>query len=297
MAWHESWNESPPPARGFFVDRGGMFPPGVKIILILTVAAFVLEMFTGDLLFRYGSLSLAALARLEVWRLVTYMFLHGSSDHLLLNMFVFWMLGMHLERQMGTKAFLAMYFAAGIVGGLSEELFNVAMYARYLPLRPDVAHVFLAMPAVGASAGVMGVLTAFATLNPRVKLLIFFVIPAQAWWVAVGYGLYETWPLAKALLSSSGYDWSDKVAHAAHFGGMVLGFVWIRWGERIRLKWFSGPQRSQGTYLADEPDEEEAELDRILDKIKAQGLDSLTTREKMFLQEVSRRHRGGPGSL
>jgi membrane associated rhomboid family serine protease len=295
MAWRSTWND-PPRQPGFFVDRGGLFPPGVKLILILTVAVFILS--ASDLgnmrgLLDWGSLSVMDLAHLEVWRLVTYMFLHASGTHILVNMFMFWMLGVALERQMGTKPFLKLYFACGVVGGLFEVAFNLAMFFRFGSHAGDA---FLTMPAVGASAGVMGILVAFATLNPRVTFLLMFLLPVEAWWVAVIYGVLETWPVVQDLFINPKLVWSDNVAHAAHFGGMVVGFAWIKMADRI-ARWMrpAAATRTGRTFVERPPDEEEAELDRILDKIHREGLGSLTLKERMFLQEISRKRRGeGP---
>jgi membrane associated rhomboid family serine protease len=285
MAWHDTWNNEPPRGGGFMTDRGGAFPPGVKLILILTVGAFLLQMaFHG--LTRAGSVSFADLAHLEVWRLVTYMFLHGGTNHILINMFMFWMLGSTLERQMGTWNFLYLYFAAGVAGGLCEAGFNLAMFYQ------SGQEMFLAIPSVGASAGVMGILMAFATLNPRAKFLLFFLVPVEAWWVALGYAALETWPIVNDLFLTRGGAWTDNVAHAAHFGGMVVGFVWIRYGQRLSHLARPRVERSQAPFVERPPDEEEAELDRILDKIHNEGLDSLSLRERMFLQEISRKRRG-----
>jgi membrane associated rhomboid family serine protease len=286
MAWHDTWNE-PPPRRGFFVDRGGLFPPGVKLVLILTVAVFLMEGVWGSVFVALGALTVESLLRLELWRLVSYMFLHANSTHLLVNMFMFWMLGSVLERQIGTRRFLLLYFACGVAGGLFEAAFNYLMFLKF-------GHTFLTMPAVGASAGVMGILVAFATLNPREKLLIFFILPVEAWWVAVVYGLFETWPILQDLVFSRNPTWGDNVAHAAHFGGMVVGFVWIKWGERIARLMRRGSARREEVFSDRTHEEEDAEMDRILDKIRDEGLDSLTLREKMFLHEMSRKRRREP---
>ena len=298
MAWHPTWNDSPPPRReGFFADRGGLFPPGVKLVLLLTVAVFLMEALWGGALVALGALTVESLLRGEIWRLLSYMFLHANSTHLLVNMFMFWMLGSVFERQIGTRRFLTLYFVCGIAGGLFEAVFNYLMYLKYpvIMVAPG-GHMFsfLQTEAVGASAGVMGILVAFATLNPREKFLVFFLLPVEAWWVAVVYGLFETWPILKDLVFSQNPMWGDNVAHAAHFGGMVVGFVWMKWGERIARLLRRGSAPREKVFTGRTPEEEDAEVDRILDKIRDEGLDSLTLREKMFLHEVSRRRRGGP---
>jgi len=291
MAWHETWNEPPPRRRGFF-SRDGFFPPGVKLILLLTVGVFVLEMFWAKPLFAVGSLSLHDLMRFQLWRLVTYMFLHGSTDHILINMFVFGMLGVSFERQVGTRRFLWIYFGAGVAGGLFEAAFNFLMYLKHGAVPLDaLGHTFLTMEAVGASAGVAGILVAFATLNPRAIFLLLFILPIEARWVAIIYALVET----RHIVSGLTRGWTDNVAHAAHFGGMALGFVWMRYGSVFNRWWF---RLKRGERIRSEvrpgwrPDVNEAEVDRILKKIHEEGIDSLTPREKIFLQDASRR-RGG----
>jgi len=290
MAWHSTWNEPPDrqPAQGFFADRGGFFPPAVKLILFTTVGVYLAEVFGfAPVLYQYGALSVESVLHLEVWRLVTYMFLHASMNHILINMLVLVMLGAYLERQIGSRPFLALYFASGIVGGVCECLFNWSMFLMH---SNDVGPHFLSMQAVGASAGVMGVLIGFATVNPREKLLIMFILPVEAWWVAVMYALFETWPLITTLYTGV-VPRGDNVAHAAHFGGMVVGFFWIKWGYRI-ADWLRGLAVSdRPDRIERDPAEEQREEGRILDKIHAEGIDSLTTSEKMFLQEMTRRRR------
>ena len=127
MAWHETWNDPPPPRQGLLIDRGGLFPPGVKLVLIVTVAVFFVDVITHGRLTALGALSVQTLLGLQVWRIFTYMFLHASLMHIFINMLVFWMLGMVLERQIGTKRFLWLYFTSGVVGGLFEVGFNSLM--------------------------------------------------------------------------------------------------------------------------------------------------------------------------
>jgi membrane associated rhomboid family serine protease len=293
MAWHSTWNDPPKRRQGFFVDRGGFFPPGVKLVLIITVAMFFAAKAFWPPLEGMLDLSVLNFVKLEVWRLVTYMFLHANVNHILINMLVFVMLGAYLERQIGTRQFLSLYFVCGIAGGLCELAFNVIMLRMYGNVPLDAyGHTFMTMSMVGASAGVAGVLVGFATLNPREKLYIMFILPVEAWWVAIVYLLYETWPLINDFVYGAAAVRRDNVAHAAHFGGMVIGFIWIKWGYHV-TGWMRGLTVSDRPRFVDrEPDEEEAEMNRILDKIRDSGIDSLTTGEKMFLQEMTRKRRG-----
>jgi membrane associated rhomboid family serine protease len=296
MAWHSTWNNSPdqPPQRGLLADRGGFFPPGVKLILLATIVMYFITKVLAPASGLEGwlDLSLRDVLHLEVWRLVTYMFLHGNFNHILVNMLVFVMLGAYLERQIGTRQFLALYFVCGIAGGLCELAFNGVMYQMYGDAHLDLwGHTFKTMPMVGASAGVAGVLVGFATLNPREKLYVFFILPVAAWWVALVYILYETWPLVVDFVYGPTAV-RDNVAHAAHFGGMIVGFLWIKWGYHFAEAMRGLTVTDRPRYVDREPDEEEAEMNRILDKIRDSGIDSLTTGEKMFLQEMTRKRRG-----
>ena len=291
MAWHQTWNE-PPRRSGFFSDRG-FLPPGVKIILLITVGVYLLDalVFRGRLT-EIGALTVRGLLRFELWQLVTYMFLHSLSSvsHILWNMFIFAMLGITLERQVGTKQFLGLYLIGGVVGGLSEVIFNLLMHWQYGHLFVSGGRVltFLDIPAVGASGGVMCILMAFAVLNPRAVFLLFFLLPVQARWVALVYFLAET----RHILLGLQHGWADGVAHAAHFGGMVLGYVWVKFGGSL-ARWRRRRQGLAGyRYTLPGPardPEDQAEVDRILRKVHDGGIDSLTQQEKLFLQESARR--------
>ncbi len=300
MAWHPTWNEPPRQRPRFMMGGGGAFPPGVKMVLLATVAVFLVDVVTRGRLSQYGSLSVRDLLHLEVWRLVTYMFLHGGFAHIFWNMFIFWMIGQTLERQLGTRQFLWLYFAAGLVGGLLEVGFNAVMHLEHGPITsaggqvvmtPEGPLTFLDIPAVGASAGVAGVMVAFATLNPRAIFLLFFFLPIQARWLAIIYMVIET----RHMLMGLETGWTDGVAHAAHVGGMIVGFVWMKWGHRIAQAVRSGrPRKDRGPVFRRGGDRDRGELDRILDKIHREGVGSLSMREKMFLQEMGGKFRDGP---
>jgi len=292
MAWHPTWNE-PPSKRSpaFMADRGGGMPPGVKMVLLVTVGVFFADYFTRGALTEFGSLSVQDLLHLEVWRLFTYMFLHSGFGHIFWNMFIFWMIGQTLERQLGTRQFLWLYLAAGVLGGALEVTFNVVMHLEHGPIQTlQGTMTFLDIPAVGASAGVAGVMVAFATINPRAIFLLFFFLPIQARWLAIIYMIIETRHMFVGLQTG----WTGGVAHAAHVGGMVLGFVWIKWGHRIARAARGRNRRDDGPMFSRGRDRDREELDRILDKVHREGVGSLTTREKMFLQEMGGKFRDGP---
>jgi len=287
MAWHTTWNEPPQRKRGLLGGSGGR-RSGVKIIVLITVAVYILDAVTRvalrapiGLLTHYGALRVDNAPFL--YPFLTYQFLHAGLWHIGLNMLVLWMLGRHIERELGTRQFVYLYFLAGVLGGVCQVALNVIMTRWYGP-------AMLASPTVGASGGVMGILVAFAVLYPREELYVlvgFFFLPVQARWVALVYFLIESYAAYDAIATGA----RGHVANAAHVGGMVLGFVWMKWGTRIVARMPRGARRPRPGSFERNREREQAELDRILKKVHERGVDSLTLREKMFLQDVGNKYR------
>lgn len=156
----------------------------------------------------------------KLWQVVTYMFLHGNFGHIFFNMFALYMFGTTLERAWGEGRFLIYYMVCGIGAGLVQEL------VWFLSL--DSARIYYVgeqLLTIGASGAVFGLLLAFGVMFPRVPLFIIpipFPIPAR--WFVIGYGVIELF------LGVSGSG--DGVAHFAHLGGMLFGFVLIKIWER-----------------------------------------------------------------
>jgi membrane associated rhomboid family serine protease len=205
--------------------------------------------------------------------------------HILLNSWAIYMFGREVEAFIGGKKFLALMFSSGIVGGVFQIL-----VALVWPL-------YFGGPVVGASACAFGLVAAFAMMFPERELtmLIFFVIPIQlrAKTLLIGSAV-----LAVAVIVFP----TDNVANAAHLGGMAMGWFFVRkilQGDWVRLAGALRPvekvlPRRQRPVL--EPFEKksgadflESEVDPILDKISAHGLQSLTPREREIL-ETARQH-------
>lgn len=218
----------------------------------------------------------------EPWTLVSYMFLHGGMMHLLFNMLGLFFFGPRLELRLGSRDFLGLYFASGIAGGLLSIVFPV-------PFAP--------IAIVGASGAVFGVFLAFAMFWPREHIYIWGILPIEArWLVAIATGL--------ALFSGFGAS-GGGIAHFAHLGGFAGGFLYLKWVElRSPARQFKrkatayAPKRASGAqdvarWKAIRRDDlhevNRAEVDRILDKISAVGLDSLTPGERETLERFSRR--------
>ena len=246
-------------------------PPVTAWMIKANVAVFlVFFLLRPGSLYGLLALSLDGIRHGYLWQPFTYMFLHAGFMHLLFNMFTLHYLGPETERAMGSKHFLAMYLLSGFLGGLG-----------WLWLSPDAyAHC------VGASAAIYGILAAFATLYPRRPLmLIFFPVPVMAWKFVVGLALFE-FLLAR--------NQSSGIAHTAHLAGAFAGFLYIDQlfeSSLLRRLWARArdyvSQRPH-TPRAAPPPPDQAEVDRILDKITAQGIQSLTKGERQTLHRASR---------
>ena len=188
-------------------------PPGVRIILIATIAGFMLQLAAGDGMI--GSLALWPMqGNFMPWQLVTYAFLHGSIPHLAFNMYGLWLFGSELEHLLGRKEFLKLYFASVLSAGLMQVLVTSSTGGVY--------------PTLGASGGVFGLLLAYAMFFPnRIIVLLIPPIPLPAWLFVLLYAGMEL------MLGVTGTQ--AGVAHFAHLGGMIGGYMVIRrWRQRGR---------------------------------------------------------------
>jgi len=255
-----------------YVDFGMTWTEIVRFLILSNVTIFaVQEIFKlhGVLAFNFGLIPQAFFAG-KVWQLLTYMFLHAGFGHILFNMLALWMFGSVLERTWGSKEFIKYYLITGLGGGLCYAVFNMNS----------------PIPTVGASGAIYGLLTAYAVLFPDSVIYIWFVIPLKAKWFALIFG-------AVAFLASFGQ--SGSVAHLAHLGGMVVGYVYLKRG-RIFPRRFSRSltdwkeQREETARLHEEEklNKTRREVDDLLDKINREGMDSLSPSEQKRLEEASR---------
>ena len=139
------------------------------------------------------------------WQLITHIFMHGSFNHILFNMFTLWMFGNVIENIWGEKRFLVFYFVCGLGAGL--------IHLIYLNFVNDLYSATL-----GASGAIAGIIAAFIYLFPNSLIYIYFLIPVKAKWLGILYFLYE---LYNGVFGSS----SDTIAHWAHIGGGVIGLI------------------------------------------------------------------------
>lgn len=307
-------------------------PTVTKNLLIINVLAYLVGMLFGNMaggLNDLFGLHFFLAPDFGVYQLVTYMFMHASLSHLFFNMFALWMFGCIVERTWGARKFLFYYMACGIGAGLLQEM---AQFVQFYMLAAENIHGFSVSQimtvakasavginmwtTVGASGAIYGILLAFGMLYPEERMFIFpLPVPIKAKFFVVGYAAIELF----MAFSTSG----DGVAHLAHLGGMLFGFLLIRYWRRhpgrgynrvggrqffdsMRSSWEQRTHRKADTtnsfghtstrsngernpdwdYNARRRASQE-EIDRILDKIRRNGYDSLTRDEKQTLFDAS----------
>lgn len=261
------------------------------VLLTAYLAVLVAELVTGrffpqsNLFFGHTAPGYLALSKegIEsgyVWQLVTYQFMHAGWLHLFLNCWAIFVFGSELERLLGGRQFLALVFSSGIVGGMFQVLSAV--------LWPEL----FGGEVVGASACAFGLVAAFAMIFPERELtmLIFFVIPVRL--------RAKTLLIVSLVMALVGIVFSDSIfggnlANAAHLGGMAMGWFYVRkvLNRDWMPHWFEKPARSAELPAERTPESSTTdfladEVDPILDKISARGIQSLTAREREILEKA-----------
>ena len=303
-------------------------PTMTKNLLVVNVlafiATFVLER-SGIDLTRMLGLHFFLASEFHIYQFITYMFLHGGFTHILFNMFALWMFGSVIERVWGPKKFLFYYICCGVGAGFTQELVQYITYemegmAAYQYVNAGgvqmTTDTYINLwTTIGASGAVYGILLAFGMIFPNERLFIIpFPFPIKAKWLIVGYIAIELF----SAMSGPG----DGVAHMAHLGGMLFGFLLIRYwqnhpdssnnfGRSRGQEFFDNLKRKYDARqnqqhmkaertnpdMRRETDEEynvrqrknQEEIDAILDKIRKSGYDSLTKEEKKKLFDQSHR--------
>ena len=202
-------------------------PPVVKNLIVINVLAFMAtallskeppETGFGDYMMLYGPLHWFESPLYHSYQFITYMFLHGNFEHLFFNMFALWMFGRTLEAELGSRRFLTYYFVCGMGVAAVQLLFAGLAGEHYVQL-------------VGASGAVMGLLLAFGVMHPNaVIMLLIPPIPMKAKWFVIIYGIIELF------LGWTGY--AGNVAHFAHVGGMLWGFLLLHYWKKKRFIYF-----------------------------------------------------------
>ena len=303
-------------------------PIVTRNLLIINVLVYLLASVVelgGKSLTDWGALHFFMASDFHVYQFITYQFLHGGFTHLFFNMFALWMFGCVIENVWGPKKFIFYYIFCGIGAGLCQEMVQYISFAAdgLTSLDPaqvlnvngqrlmTVDQIMNLSSTIGASGAVYGILLAFGMTFPNERIFIFpLPIPIKAKWFVAIYAIIEF----VSAMSSVG----DGVAHMAHIGGMLFGFLLIlywrkrpnsyfnvdatrqffdKWSRTSRTSHTSETSytSSNTTYSRPEDDMEynarkkarQEEIDKILDKIRVSGYDSLSKEEKRRLFEAS----------
>ena len=268
------------------------------VLSVILVVVFALQCI-NDVYFHtpveyWLALTPACLEHGWVWQLITFQFLHANLWHIAGNLLVFWWAGHYVENVLGKKRFLIAMFGCGAIGGLLQALLMILFPMRF------------GLPVVGASAGVAGLFAIYALMEKDSEVRLYFVLPIRAitllWIFGIISFFFTVVPTPREM----------TVAHAAHLGGLLAGVAWVKlgwhrdyvplpwedWFSRLTARrWFARrPKKGLITVYADKSsaagksDEDlsaeslKAEVDAILDKISAHGIQSLTDKERKTLE-------------
>jgi membrane associated rhomboid family serine protease len=202
-----------------FSRRGGflgVLPPVTRVVLLINILLFLIDAFTGYFLRQILALYSFKTGAFHPYQLVTHMFMHGSIGHIFFNMFGLFMFGRILESVLGSKRFFLLYFLSGF-GAAGLQL---------------LIYYFQDAPAmmIGASGAIFGILIAFAMMFPNVELMIIFLpIPIKAKYLIPIYAVLE-------LFFGIANFRIDNIAHFAHVGGAIVGFILIKIWKRNQFK-------------------------------------------------------------
>jgi membrane associated rhomboid family serine protease len=244
-----------------------------QLLLVNVLALFVVQ---DNSLFYNLALVPGSVAE-KPWTLITYQFLHSGTGHLFFNMIGLFFFGPRLEVHLGSRRFVTMYLTSGLVGALLHIVYTNFTDSTGIPM-------------VGASGAVFGVFFAYARFWPRDKILVWFVIPMQVRFFVGALTLLSLWSGLGGV--------QDNVAHFAHLGGFLGGWLYLRWAEwRSPAKQFQRKVQSPAVRM-NESDltaiwskidsatlhpVNRDEYERISDKVRSLGWSALTDRERIFV--------------
>jgi len=194
----------------------GPITPAVKWIIWANIGAFIAGLGFHHLPDYLGLVPQDVIERGWLWQAVTYMFLHGSTLHILFNMLGIWMFGVELERMWGTRFFLKYYAITGVGAAICTIVVALLPFA--------LTGLAYKVPTIGASGALYGLLVAYALYFPDRPILMFLLFPVPAKFFVIIIG-------AISFLSATGSTGSPTVAHVAHLGGIVFGYFYLKGGR------------------------------------------------------------------
>ena len=212
--------------------------------------------------------------KFKSWQLITYMFIHAGPLHLGFNMYVLWIFGTHIESIWGFKKFIIYYFLTGIFSGVCIYFFSVS-----------------SLTTIGASGAIFSIVAAYAYIYPN-RMISFWFIPVQArtivlilFWTQLGLFILQ-------IVQLPFFD--TKTSYIAHLAGILSGYCYIKFGNRFftlctKLLKVKIIKKSQASNIKQKSTDN---VDKILDKLKIEGWDGLTKkeREKLFQASKEKKH-------
>ena len=240
--------------------------PVVRLLLILNIGFYILQSTVPGVTEAFEFVP--AFAIIRPWTVITYMFAHAPGlMHIGFNMIALVFFGPRVEDRIGSDRFVILYFVSGFTGALLHTIFS--------PITPII----------GASAGVFGVMLAFAHFWPDAPLLIWGIFPVPARMMVIFTTIISIW---------SGFNGGGNIAHFAHLGGYAGAWLYMRWLDRARgafkRKAMGAPpvvnkqlEAWRSIDLSKVHEVNREEVRRLLEKVQLQGLGALTGQERVFL--------------
>jgi membrane associated rhomboid family serine protease len=249
--------------------------PVVKWLLIINIAAFLAGFFIPRIeyiQYEYFSVYPKDIkTSMQLWRYITYQFLHGSLGHIFVNMFVLYFFGTMLEKMWGSKKFLTFYLICGMTGGI---FYPVLAHIGWL----DIGTL------VGASGAILGMLAAAAILFPKMVVYIYGVLPMKMYVLAIIIMIMSLLPVLRPSATN------NAGGEAAHLGGMFAGAVYIlseKWRHKVKMNVHKNMWQKKQKKMTDHRSLQ-LEVDRILKKVHDKGMHSLTYKEKKILKQATK---------
>lgn len=215
---------------GYYYDNGNNFisqiPTVTKNLVAINILMFIATLINENFMVANFAMFYPASPFFKPWQILTHMFMHGGFWHIFFNMYSLLMFGSILERSLGPKKYLIFYFVTGL-GAVAMHTGVEWMQARVFIANGavDAYQRLLVTPTLGASGAIYGVLIGFAMLYPQARLtLIFPPIPMTAKWLVIIFAAIELFFGINGIYES--------VAHFAHLGGMLFGWLLIRWWRK-----------------------------------------------------------------
>ena len=236
-----------------------------SLIVINTVIFLLITLLKLNVLHALGLVPVSVIHKFTFWQVFSYMFVHIELGHFLINMLMLWMFGTGLEEVWGARRFLSYYFLTGVGAALCS-----------IAVTPSSA-----IPIVGASGALFGLLVAYAYLFPDQRVWVFFLFPMKIRYAVMLFAAINLWGAFS--------NQSAGIAYIAHLGGALTGWLYLKEGHiwrRWRKQRVTRQEKKKVPFLKQEISEDlDSRVNAILDKITTEGMDALTAEDKKVLEK------------